>query len=275
MILPPAGGAHRGGAATEVEGHPVGLEGGGDDGAGGRLLLGEQAVAGLDELDGGAEAGERLGELAADRPAAEHDEGVGERLEVEDRLVRQVAGLGEPGDRWEKGRRAGGEDEAAGANGPLAGGEGPGRHEAGRGGEELDALALERGSVLAGGDRRDGRPHRPERLGEGTAVVGRLDERLRGDATGERALAAGPVALDEERPGAASHPGAGRREAGGTTADDDEVVGQGRRSLNARRAPLWRRVRVLLRRHDHVVTATSSRPCASKRSAGGRSPASS
>src|SRR5258708_12471709 len=63
--------------------------------------------------------------LDADRPAAEDDEMIGPRGDVEDRLVGEIGHPIEPLDRRRARRRAGGDDEAAGAGALLAGDELP------------------------------------------------------------------------------------------------------------------------------------------------------
>ena len=67
----------------------------------------------------------------------------GALAQVEDRLVGEVGHLGEAGDRRDAGRRAGGDDEAAGADDDLPGLDLARTGEAGGGADHPDAEALE------------------------------------------------------------------------------------------------------------------------------------
>ena len=73
-------------------------------------------AGGIDDGDMGAEHAMGLGELEADGAAAEHDEMLDPLAHVEDRLVGEIGHLVETGDRRDDRRRAGGDDEAPGAD---------------------------------------------------------------------------------------------------------------------------------------------------------------
>ena len=85
-----------------------------------RVLAGEKVVD-VEHADMGAEHAVRLAELEPDRTAAEHDEMLNALAHVENRLVGEVRHLVETGDRRNGGRRAGGDDESAGAHQHAAG----------------------------------------------------------------------------------------------------------------------------------------------------------
>jgi hypothetical protein len=61
-----------------------------------------------------AQPGERLGHLAADRPAADDDQRLGHSLEIEEILVGEVIDVGETGDRRHQRAGAGGDEDAFG-----------------------------------------------------------------------------------------------------------------------------------------------------------------
>ena len=62
------------------------------------VLAGQELARALEEGHLRAEAREGLRELAADRAAADHGQPPRQLGQREDRLVREVAGLGQPGD---------------------------------------------------------------------------------------------------------------------------------------------------------------------------------
>ena len=189
-----------------------------------------------------AEAREGLRELAADRAAADHGEPAGQLGQGEDRLVREIAGLGQPGD----GRlgRAGArrdhrlleaERHARDVHGVRSG-------EARRAEEHVHAeVAKARRRVHPADPRaqpahpihhraevhaRAGRhPHaelaRPAHVGDG---AGRPDQALRRHAADVEAIAAHQPALDERH--ARAEPGRARRrdQPRGARPDHDQVV---------------------------------------------------
>jgi hypothetical protein len=78
-----------------------------------RVVLGEDAVGDLDERDPGTEAGERLRQLTTDRASADHRQPLRKLREREDRLVRQVSGVGQAGNRRGRSTCAGGDHRPA------------------------------------------------------------------------------------------------------------------------------------------------------------------
>src|SRR5438034_358324 len=98
--------------AGEDEANAFALEGPVQDLGGVRVLADENVRGGIEEDDLGAQAAERLRQLAADRAGADHGErgrALGQR---EDALVGQEAGLGEPRD-GRVGRARAGRDHGA------------------------------------------------------------------------------------------------------------------------------------------------------------------
>ena len=76
------------------------------------VLARQQVRVGVQHHHLGAEAPERLRHLAADRTGADHAEARGPLGQVEERLVGQIAGLGQARDRRRGGARAGRDDGA-------------------------------------------------------------------------------------------------------------------------------------------------------------------
>ena len=70
----------------------------------------------LDHGDPGTEVAEGLGELDADRPAADHQQVLWQPVGIEDGLVGQVRHVGQTRDRWNGRHRSGRDHEAAGAD---------------------------------------------------------------------------------------------------------------------------------------------------------------
>ena len=146
----------------------------------------EQPGQGLDDGDGGAEAGEDLGEFRADRPAAQHDQRLGYPFGLNYLPVRPERGAGQPVQRGDRGIGADVDHDAlAGLEDPGAPGAGD-RHLAGSG--DLPAAA-DQVAALTG-----------EPVGRHLVVpvVGGLVP----DPPGDRR----PVGGDLGRPGQAGHP---------------------------------------------------------------------
>ena len=80
-----------------------------------RILVAEEG-GGIDDGDMGAKHAMGLGDLHADRAAAEHDQMLDALVHIEDRLVGEIGHLVETGDRRDDRRGAGGHDEAPGAD---------------------------------------------------------------------------------------------------------------------------------------------------------------
>jgi hypothetical protein len=78
-----------------------------------RVFADHQARQHFDLRYLGAEAGEGLRQLAADRPAAEYHQAFGQFAQVPDVVGGQVADLLDAGNRRHEGPRAGGDDDAA------------------------------------------------------------------------------------------------------------------------------------------------------------------
>ena len=76
-----------------------------DDAARLRILVGEEG-GGIDDGDMGAEHAVGLGDLHADRAAAEHDQMLDPLVHVEDRLVGEIGHLVEAGDRRDRPARS-------------------------------------------------------------------------------------------------------------------------------------------------------------------------
>ena len=192
--------------AAEHEIDAVAGEGALHDLGGVGVLALEHVGAHLEQVHPDAEALERLGELAADRPAADHREARGAPGELEDRLVRAEAGAGEPGYGRSRGARAR-RDHGAPEAQLRAGHEGAVRAGKARLAEEhVDAelAGVARRRVLVADARADA-AHALHRVGEGlrgriageAGVLRGGDHRLRGHAADVQAVAAHQVALDE------------------------------------------------------------------------------
>ncbi len=206
-------------------------------------VLSRQDVRGpLEERHLAPEAGERLGELAADGTRADDGEPPRQLREAEDRLVGQVAALLQPRNR--RGRGAGSRADGGSREG-QSGVSDPHRVASGETSlpdEDVDAEPLEtlggidvadsRAKLAHAGHRRTEVPR--DAAGEGQAELGRVprrrpdprrpDESLRGDAADIEAVATHQVPLDQRHLGADSRGYRGGHETGRTGADHDEVV---------------------------------------------------
>jgi hypothetical protein len=113
--------ADRGDLGAGADADALGLEGLADLGRGERLLAGQEALAPHDHGDlAAAEAPERLGELAADRAAAEHDQAFGDLVGPGGAPVVPRPGLGQAGHGRDHRGAAGGQDHRPpGGQGPA------------------------------------------------------------------------------------------------------------------------------------------------------------
>ena len=100
---------HLGHADAHREAHAVAFQRHPHEAGGVGVLPAEEAVSCLHHGHARAEARERLGQLAADGPAAEHGEPPGQGGQREDGLVGEKACLAQPGNRRRGGARAGGD----------------------------------------------------------------------------------------------------------------------------------------------------------------------
>jgi hypothetical protein len=123
------------------------------------VLAGER-LARLDHRDRAAEPAEGLGQLEPDRPRADDNEVRGRDREVEHRLVGEVRRLLESGNRRQRGRRAGGNDEASRPDLDVLAGRLRHRHRAriAKARRPCDHVHTERGKApdgIVGRNRRD------------------------------------------------------------------------------------------------------------------------
>ena len=123
-----------------------------EDGRDVGVLLRADVGGGGHDRDLRAEAGEGLAELGPDRAAAHDEEGRGELPEVEDGLVREVAGLLEAGEVGDPRARAGRDDDVARTEDRAVHLDLVGGPQAPRAEEDVDAEARE---ALDGVVRRD------------------------------------------------------------------------------------------------------------------------
>ena len=187
-----------------------------------------------------AEAAVRLGQFDADRAAADDDQGFGQLAVVPQRLVGQVGGRVEPGDRRHRRRRAGGDDEAPGRDHMPAGSDFGRAGKAAMGLDHPHPQPLESLDRIMRRDGGDGAPHMvhdgavvdlrlvrgdAERAG-GAVPLGRPgggDQRLGGHAAVVQAVAAHLVGLDQHHPGAQLRRPGGDRQPARPGADDAEI----------------------------------------------------
>ena len=222
--------------------HTVALERAEDDVRGVAILLDEDLRRDLDEMDLRAEPRERLRELAADRSRADDGEAARKRRQRKDRLVREVTGLLEAGDRRGRGARAGRDHRARETEALAADLDDVVAGETSRAEEHVDA---ETAKALGGVEVRDVRTEPAEALHHSSEIraragrhldperarvahrggrAGGAEERLRRHAPDVQTVAAHEVALDERDLGPEPG-GAGRGdEAGRAGAEDHEVV---------------------------------------------------
>ena len=80
-----------------------------------RVVVGQNRAL-IDQDDLGAQPAERLGELAADRPASQHQEPRWQHGQIEDRLVGQVIQCSQPGQLGHRRPAAGRDHEPPGAD---------------------------------------------------------------------------------------------------------------------------------------------------------------
>ncbi len=199
----------------------------------------------LDERDRGAQAAEGLRQFDADRAAADDEQVARTFDQIEDRLVREVRHMLEAGQRRQQRGRAGGDDEAARADGELAGSDlalprearwrtQHAHAEAGEallqimrsdGGDDavdvsVDSAEVDRGLVGLHAEAAG----MPLRLGG----VASGQQGFRGHAAVVQAVAAHLVGLDQHGLGAQLGGAGGHAEAGRAGADDADVGGQSR-----------------------------------------------
>ena len=225
--------------------------------------------------------GEGLRELAADRPAAEHEEPRGQLIDIPHRLARESVDTVETLDARQDGRGAGRDDRLTEADAlavhlRLAGAEKVRRAERDAGAHGVESF----GGVLRL-DRADGGVHVPHDRGEvdgdlarphtelgARACAGRRigggDERLGRNAAGPQAVPAHAVALDEQYVGAEARRSLGRDDSRCASPDHEQVDSGAGVSLShgARVAPRPA-PRVCSSAHDTLV---STRDCYADRS---------
>ena len=212
-----------------------------------------------------AEACEGLRELAADRPAAQHDEAPRQLAQLPYGVGGQRFRALDAGDRRDDRPGAGRDDDGARAERAAADLDGPWRRDASFALDALDAkprIALDRIVRLDGAHDA---LHPLHHLGEveihrrrPQAVIGRaahlhhdasrLEQGLRGHAAGVEAVAAHPVLLDQRHLGAHRGGDVGGDQARRAAADHHQVAVEARRPLPARvNAPRLEGVQDLLR----------------------------
>ena len=207
-----------------LDGHAVGNQRLLDHGRRVGLFSREKARESLEETDRHAEAGERLGELTADRPAADDAETGRPRNEREDRLVGEHVHVDETWDRRHARPPAGGDDDARSADTPITDHHGVMGDEAGPPLGDFDTLLGQHIGRLRCGDTVDGVAHAGHGLAERQPLGGRREQRLRRDAPGEGAVASQRTVVHQEHigPGPASSPSG--PEPPGASPDDDQIV---------------------------------------------------
>ena len=185
----------------------------------------------------------RLRHLDADRPAADHDQMLGQFTVGKHGLVGQIGHLVEPGDRRRHRVRAGGDHEPAGADLDLAGQHRARAGETRGGAQHGDAQTLEPLRRIV---RREFCDH----LGDVVADRGEIDLRqrvgnaelrrappqlgapsggeqgFRRDAAEIQAVAAHSIPLDQHHLGAELRRPSGNREPAGASADDAQIGGE-------------------------------------------------
>src|SRR6185295_18340041 len=221
-----------------------------DDLRGVRVLADEDVAVLVEQGDAAAEAAEGLRHLAADRPAADDREAPRRFGQLEDRLVGQVASLGEPGDR-RRDRPAAGRDHGAPEPEPLAADlDGIRTDELAVAQEDVDAEPGEPRHAVVLGDPRPQPPHpghgEPEvalpggdgpaealaALARGGPRAGGADHALGRHAADVQAISTHQVALDESDLRAETRGARGRDEARRSGADDHEVIARLRRRVD-------------------------------------------
>ena len=168
----------------------------------------------LHHRDAAAEPRMRLRHLEPDRPAAEHDQVAGRRIEPEQRLVGQVGQVGQARDGRDDGGGSRGDDGAAEGEAPSRGLDRVAPREAGMGAHHRHAHGGEAFLGIVRGDGGDGAVHmgahaRPVDLGRGQAHavamraprlgrrMRRGEQRLGGHAAEVQAVAAHLATLEQ------------------------------------------------------------------------------
>ena len=240
------------------------------------LLSGQEQRELLGDRGRDAEPAERLGELAAQRPAADHEQPSRQLGQLEDALVGQVAGLVEARQRGSIRPRSGRDHRLVEAELGAVDGQPVARDEPRVAMEHLDAevgQAVDRsgsgepGADLVqalhrrhgvGGDR--GRGTRP--VARGVLHLGvhprGAQERLRRDAAGVQGRTPQELALDQRHPDSQRRGRARRDQAGRAAPDDDQIVAARRRHSQpprnpARRSPVTSGGQPRISRHGRPV----------------------
>ena len=195
---------------------------------------------GFHDGDVAAEAAVRLRHFHADRTAADDQEAFGPAIELEQRLVGQVGHVGKAGNRRHRGRRAGGDDEAARPDRQLAGNHRAGIDEGGALPDDPHAHGGEAFGRIVGRDPIDDGAHMGMDLAEirrtgarvyseGRRLAGRMrmprrrDQGLGGHAAGVEALPAHLAAFDQHDRHAEGGRRGGHRQPRGAGANDADV----------------------------------------------------
>ena len=214
-----------------------------------RILPRQDARGPLEHRHFAAEAGERLGELAADRTGADDGEPARQLRQREDRLVGQEARLRQPRNRRRRGSRPGADGGPREPQRGVADAHRIAPAEASRADEDVDAESL---VPLGGVDAADRRAQ-PAHAGHGGPEVALdaarerqaelravprggpdargPDDPLRGDAADVQAVAAHQAPLDQRDPGPDSRRHRGGHEARRAGADHDQVVASAGRGV--------------------------------------------
>jgi hypothetical protein len=180
-------------------------------------VVAAQRAVGLDHGDRAAKPSVRLRHLDPDRAAAQHDQMLRPGAQIEDRLVGQIGHGLDPRHRRDRRARTGGKDESARPDAGAAGRDLARRDKARRRPDHLHAQPLEsllavmrrdggdgRGDMVLGRgkiDLRDCRRHaKAPAGGHRMGMLGRCQQRLRGDAAGVEAIAPHRAGLDQHNP---------------------------------------------------------------------------
>ena len=187
-----------------------------------------------------AQAGKRLGQLAADGPGPQYQQAPRRLADLPHGIRSQVIQFSQPGNIGHPGPGATGDDDIAGGDGPAVHLHLPGRADARL---ALQAIHPQGGKALYRIVRFDGLHHclhplhdpakihlyvhrlQPE-LGSPPGVVGyprRADQGLAGHATGVQAVAAHPVSLHQGHFGLHGGGDEGGHQPGGPRPDDNQV----------------------------------------------------
>ncbi len=216
--------------------------------------MAEEVRAGLDDGHRGAEAPVRLGELAADVAAPDHDQVLRQLAELHHPPVVEPGDLGEAGDGRLDGPRADVQDHGRGPVALSSDLHGPLAHEPRLAADQAEIRGCSRDppgdallpaphdAVLPRDDRREvhldrlGPDAQPPRRARNVRGAGARDQGLGGGAAGVDAGAAqlGPLHQQDLLP-AGGQP-AGQGGAGLAGADDDDVLGHGDHLRGRRRA---------------------------------------